>query len=76
MMKAKKLVVGLVVAVTLTLFAGAVHAQQLVVPPQEDPARIPVAWVVLPDLNVRSTGLRSRPALIARPGRRARATGT
>jgi hypothetical protein len=36
-MNAKKLMVGLVAAVTLTLFTAAVHAQQ-VAPPQEDDA--------------------------------------
>ena len=38
MMNAKKLMVGLVTAVTLTLFGGAAYAQQLVAP-QEDTAR-------------------------------------
>jgi len=37
-MNAKKLVVGLVTVVTLTLFAGAAYAQQLVAP-QEDTAQ-------------------------------------
>ncbi len=37
-MNAKKLMVGLVTAVTLTLFGGAAYAQQLVAP-QEDTAR-------------------------------------
>jgi hypothetical protein len=36
-MNAKKLIVGLVAAVTLTLFTAAVYAQQ-VAPPQEDGA--------------------------------------
>jgi hypothetical protein len=37
-MNAKKLVVGLVTAVTLTLFTGAAYAQQLTAP-QEDTAQ-------------------------------------
>jgi hypothetical protein len=41
-MDAKKLMVGLVTAVTLTLFGGAVYAQQPAAP-QEDKARAPVA---------------------------------
>ncbi|MBV9453583.1 MAG: hypothetical protein JOZ19_05610 [Rubrobacter sp.] len=41
-MNAKKLVVGLVTAVTLTLFTGAVYAQQPAAP-QEDKAQASVA---------------------------------
>jgi hypothetical protein len=41
-MNAKKLMVGLVTAVTLTLFTAAAYAQQLTAP-QEDTAQAPVA---------------------------------
>jgi hypothetical protein len=42
MMNAKKLVVGFVTAVTLTLFTAAVYAQQPM-PTQEDTAQTPAA---------------------------------
>jgi hypothetical protein len=38
-MNAKKLMVGLVTAVTLTLFGGAAYAQQLVAPQEDDTAQ-------------------------------------
>ena len=38
-MNAKKLVVSLVTAVTLTLFTGAAYAQQLTVPQEDDTAQ-------------------------------------
>ena len=38
-MNAKKLVVSLVTAVTLTLFGGAAYAQQLTVPQEDDTAQ-------------------------------------
>ena len=38
-MNAKKLIVGLVTAVTLTLFTGAAYAQQLAAPQEDDTAR-------------------------------------
>ena len=38
-MNAKKLMVSLVTAVTLTLFGGAAYAQQLAVPQEDDTAR-------------------------------------
>ena len=38
-MNAKKLMVSLVTAVTLTLFGGAAYAQQLTTPQEDDPAR-------------------------------------
>jgi hypothetical protein len=38
-MNAKKLTVGLVTAVTLTLFGGAAYAQQLAAPQEDDAAR-------------------------------------
>lgn len=38
-MNAKKLMVGLVTAVTLTLFGGAAYAQQLAVPREDGTAR-------------------------------------
>ena len=38
-MNAKKLVVGLVTAVTLTLFGGAAYAQQLAAPQEDDTAQ-------------------------------------
>ncbi len=38
-MNAKKLMVGLVTAVTLTLFTGAAYAQQLTVPQEDDTAQ-------------------------------------
>ncbi len=41
-MNAKKLMVGSVIAVTLTLFTGAMYAQQLAVP-QEDTTEPPIA---------------------------------
>jgi hypothetical protein len=43
-MKAKKLVVGLVTAVTLTLFTGAAYAQQLTVPQEDDTAQVSSAY--------------------------------
>jgi hypothetical protein len=42
-MNAKKLIVGLVIAVTLTLFTGAAYAQQLAAP-QEDAAQASGAY--------------------------------
>lgn len=39
-MNAKKLMVGLVTAVTLTLFTGAAYAQQLTVPQEDDTAQV------------------------------------
>ena len=39
-MNAKKLVVSLVTAVTLTLFTGAAYAQQLTVPQGDDAAQV------------------------------------
>ena len=42
-MNAKKLMVGLLTVVTLTLFAGAAYAQQLVTPQEEDTAQASVA---------------------------------
>jgi hypothetical protein len=41
-MNAQKLLIGSVTAVTLTLFTGALYAQQLAVP-QEDTAQAPIA---------------------------------
>jgi hypothetical protein len=38
-MNAKKLMVGLVTAVTLTLFTGAAYAQQLAAPQEDDTAQ-------------------------------------
>ena len=38
-MKAKKSIVGLVTAVTLTLFGGAAYAQQLAAPQEDDSAQ-------------------------------------
>ena len=38
-MNAKKLMVGLVTAVTLTLFGGAAYAQQLAAPQEDDTAQ-------------------------------------
>jgi hypothetical protein len=38
-MNAKKLMVSLVTAVTLTLFTGAAYAQQLAVPQEDDTAQ-------------------------------------
>jgi hypothetical protein len=38
-MNAKKLIVGLVTAVSLTLFGGAAYAQQLAAPQEDDAAR-------------------------------------
>ena len=39
MMNAKKLVIGLVTAVTLLLFGGAAYAQQLAAPQEDDTAQ-------------------------------------
>jgi hypothetical protein len=39
MMSAKKLLVSLVAAVTLTLFGGAAYAQQLTIPQEDDAAQ-------------------------------------
>jgi hypothetical protein len=39
MMNAKRLMVGLVTAVTLTLFTGAAYAQQLTAPQEDDTAQ-------------------------------------
>jgi len=39
MMNAKRLMVGLVTAVTLTLFGGAAYAQQLTTPQKDDTAQ-------------------------------------
>jgi hypothetical protein len=42
-MNAKKLIVSLVTAVTLTLFGGAVYAQQLAAPQEDDTAQASAA---------------------------------
>ncbi len=39
-MNAKKLMIGLVTAVTLTLFTGAAYAQQLTAPQDDDTAQV------------------------------------
>ena len=43
-MNAKKMIVGLVTAVSLTLFGGAAYAQQLAAPQEDDPARASSAY--------------------------------
>ena len=42
-MSAKKLLVSLVTAVTLTLFGGAAYAQQLTIPQEDDTTQASVA---------------------------------